>query len=172
MQQKAKNFKGFRHELVQEFKGRIYMRIIITTVKLFLTCMTEIVEDLTGNDFQTISDEELDEAIQSFSLADRQRLGQSMFCYVWAILTHPTTKLVSSCATMLNFDQNVRLSLEIFVLQNLYVDYWCSKWQDPMWAKDEQGGPLHRLYILVQKDRDEVDRRLVSHSCFFLNLFD
>jgi len=127
--------------------------------------MTEIVEDLTGNDFATISDEDLDEAIQSFALVDRQRLGQSMFCYVWAILTHPTTKLVSSCATIQNFDENVRLSLEIFVMQNLYVDYWCSKWQDPMWAKDEQGGPLHRLYVLVQKDRDEIDRRLVSQSC-------
>lgn len=48
-----------------------------------------------GTDFENLSEAEIDLAISNLTLEDRQALSRSRFCYLWAVVTHPATKLVS-----------------------------------------------------------------------------
>lgn len=47
-----------------------------------------------GTEFDNLSEAEIDLAIGNLTLEDRQELSRSRFCYLWAIVTHPSTKLV------------------------------------------------------------------------------
>ena len=66
--------------------------------------------------FDDLSDAQIEAGISSLTLREKKELARSRFCFIWALLLHPATKLVNAGATIKRFDECVRISLEVRLL--------------------------------------------------------
>lgn len=88
-------FKGFRHELIREFKGKETVGYHQGVIIIAAFILQDIIAQESGIAYDHLSDAEIDQAIDNLTIEDKQQLSRSKFCYLWGILTHSATRLVS-----------------------------------------------------------------------------
>lgn len=113
------SWKGFRHELVEDFKSKN----AITRFYLLIELLGELLvafDELGATNFATFDEEQLEVAISKLTVVQKKDLARSRFCFLWSLASHHGTKLVKPGATIQRFDENIRLSLEVRTLISHY----------------------------------------------------